>query len=235
MKPLSLLLKLLLAAYLQQVKAKKYRIDEMIEINKIAPHDFINHTLLKMYGKYGLLYEAESFFQHIQQPDILTYNTMMKTYIRNGHSNRAVQLFHQIQQKGLTPDENTFNLALTACGKISSPTQGQQILEMMKMKNIPVQTHLNSAIIIMYGKCGLVDEAKAFFQTIQRTLNTYTAMMAVYTKNGHLKEAQELFYQMEKEGIRPDEIAFKEALSAFGGGGDGDGDGDGDRAQELTE
>jgi len=188
----------------------------MMKKNNPTPNYFIDVVLITMYSKCGSLHEAETYFKTIQQHNIFTYTAMMQAYTKNRHSTAALEIFHQILQKGLTPDEATFVVALKTACHLSSSIQGKQIHQMMKMNNIKPSLNSNSALIKMYGKCRLLDEAKTIFETIQPHLITHTAMMNAYTKNGHWKEALKLFHQLQENGLTPDETTFFVAQIASG-------------------
>jgi len=61
---------------------------------------------------------------------------MMAAYTQNGYDKEALELFDQMQQKGVAPDETTIIVALTTCRNTTSLTQGKQIHDMIKRKKI---------------------------------------------------------------------------------------------------
>ncbi|CAH2078612.1 unnamed protein product, partial [Thlaspi arvense] len=60
-------------------------------------------------------------------------------------------------------------------------------------------------LLDMYSKCGDLDSAKAVFTEMSdRTVVSYTSMIAGYAREGLAGEAVKLFTEMEGEGISPD-------------------------------
>eukprot|EP00249_Psilotum_nudum_P033850 c51748_g1_i1 orf=2-289(+) len=70
----------------------------------------------------------------------------------------------------------------------------------------------------MYGKCGSVDDARSVFDGMsQHNVVSWNSMIASYSRNGHGKEALELFRQMQLKFVVPDKISFISFLDACAG------------------
>ena len=90
--------------------------------------------------------------------------------------------------------------------------------------NVVGDVFLQSSLIEMYGKCGLVQKARRVFSMAgfriegarKRDVVLWTSMLGVYGKNGHFKEVIGLYNEMLMEGVKPDGVAFVTVISACG-------------------
>eukprot|EP00250_Pteridium_aquilinum_P018784 c24206_g3_i1 orf=1-414(+) len=72
----------------------------------------------------------------------------------------------------------------------------------------------------MYAKCGLLSEARDFFDTLPvRGVVSWNALIAAYVEIGLYLEALKLFDYMQKEGVPPDAFTFSCALKACSSAG----------------
>lgn len=173
----------------------------------------IMNALIDMYGKCGCLSSARSVFDKLHRRDVVSWTAIIVTYVQ--HPRKALELFQQMLQAGLMPNEFTYVSILTACTNLKALGQGQVahhcIMEAGLESNIVIAT----ALIGMYGKCMGVKEASWGFKQVHgRDLVLWNAMIAIYSQHGLGKEALDSLRQMQQEGHSPDEITFTSVLSA---------------------
>ena len=79
---------------------------------------------------------------------------------------------------------------------------------------------LGTALVDMYAKCGFLEKAiEIFDRMVSKDVKSWTAMISGYGVHGQARNAIMLFYRMEEEGFRPNEITFLAILSACSHGG----------------
>jgi len=72
-----------------------------------------------------------------------------------------------------------------------------------------------AALIDMYSKCGNVEKAWAFFESIPKLdLVSWTSLISRYAQNGQPEKALENFDRLLKTGLKPDHVTFVGVLSA---------------------
>ncbi|KAF7142934.1 hypothetical protein RHSIM_Rhsim05G0066000 [Rhododendron simsii] len=90
--------------------------------------------------------------------------------------------------------------------------------------NVKGDVFLQSSLIEMYGKCGLVQKAKQVFSMTgfvpegerKRGVILWTSMLGVYSRYGDFKELVRLYKEMLTEGIKPDGVVFVTVVFACG-------------------
>ena len=129
-------------------------------------------------------------------------------------------------------DEFTLMYALQACGILAEKSEdivsterrlskqdylkiGRALHADADRKGLASNDFVGNALVSMYGRCGSVEDAFTMFKIMQnRTVVTWTAMLASYAQHGRGQEAIQLFHQMHNEGFEPNEISFVSVLSA---------------------
>ena len=67
----------------------------------------------------------------------------------------------------------------------------------------------------MYAKCGSIRDARLVFDEMgKRNVISWNAMIVGYAQNGHCEEAFEVFRQMQRVGMKPDQITYMSILNA---------------------
>ncbi|GAV58146.1 PPR domain-containing protein/PPR_2 domain-containing protein [Cephalotus follicularis] len=75
-----------------------------------------------------------------------------------------------------------------------------------------------SSMVSGYAQCGDTKMARCLFDRMdERDIVSWTAMISGYSQAGQCNEALELFVQMERLGIKPDEVTLVSVLSACAG------------------
>lgn len=121
----------------------------------------------------------------------------------------------KMEQDGVMPDGATFVSIIKTCGRLGNLEQGKQIHDHIVKTGIKQDLVVKNTLIDMYAKCGSMDDAYKIFERMPIcTVVTWTAIIAGYAKHGHGESALKIFRQMQKEGVKPDEVTFLSVLNA---------------------
>jgi len=84
---------------------------------KTALGDFtvIQNAQIATYAESGAMDSAVLIFEEIEDPDIISWSTMIRSYAQHGHHGEALNLFEKMRDYGIAPNQITFLGALTAC------------------------------------------------------------------------------------------------------------------------
>ncbi|KAH7426122.1 hypothetical protein KP509_11G085600 [Ceratopteris richardii] len=178
---------------------------------------FVGNTLINLYGKCGMLLEAESVFILLAKRDIASWNVMLNTYIKQDYGELAVQLYRQLLEEDISPDERTFVAILQSCS-ILLDNRGREVsaMEMLMWLLFGVVAIFLAILNIALG-CGSMDEAQRVFDNLPiRNVVTWSVMIAGYIELGHGHAALTLFDKMLQEGIKPDGVILACLLKACG-------------------
>lgn len=89
---------------------------ELIKLG-LESNDFVQCGLVDMYGKCGLLKDAERAFEMIgDEKTAACWNAMLTGYVKHGHCIKAIKVLYAMKSAGLQPQESLLNEVRFACG-----------------------------------------------------------------------------------------------------------------------
>lgn len=175
----------------------------------------VGTALVNMYGKCGAINDARVSFDKMLERNLITWNAMISMYAHHEQGKEALHLFQQMQTQGIQPDEVTFINVLSACASVGEVTAGRIIHSWIVDSGFQSGLTVANALVNMYGKCGVVEEARSVFDKMQpRDWVSWNAIITAYAQQGNGKDALELFKHMQDEGIKPDKVTFTSILGA---------------------
>lgn len=175
----------------------------------------VGNALINMYGKCKSLVDARDTFDDVSDRDVVSWTAIIGACAENADGKEALKLYNQMKVEGVIPNKVTFLCALDACAVTAAIASGREIHATIYDFGYLGDPMVGNAIINMYGKCGSLSDAKRVFNTLhQRDVVCYTSMIATLSQTGHIKEALDLLKQMEKEGIKPNDVTFVCTLNA---------------------
>lgn len=174
----------------------------------------VSNSLIDMYGKAGNLNVAWKIFVGINK-DIVTWNTLISCYTHRKDFSKVFSFFDKMILEGYKPNTATLVTLLSACSQSSSLEKGEKIHDYIKLVGFEHNTSLSTALSDMYAKCGQLTKSREVFNSInKKDIISWNVMISGYGMHGDAKSALEIFKQMEKLEVRPNELTFLAALSA---------------------
>eukprot|EP01018_Ginkgo_biloba_P024556 Gb_08560 [translate_table: standard] len=188
---------------------------------RFQPDMYLSTKLIILYAKCGSLVYARLLFDEASQRNVVTWTAIISGYAQHGHGEEALILFYQMQRAGTKPNQFTFASVLRACAAIGAQEGGKQIHASIAKTRFQSHLFVESALTDMYSKTGDIEHARQVFDKMsQRDVVSWNAMIAGYSVQGHCKAALILFYQMQWEGLKPDQFTFGSILRACAGSGE---------------
>ncbi|CAK9200416.1 unnamed protein product [Sphagnum troendelagicum] len=149
------------------------------------------------------------------QLNILGWNKKLRKFVKDGQAQKAMQLFQQIQQEGMSPDTFTFVQVINARAGLGALEEGRHVHEQIIQNGCESDVFVGNSLVDMYAKCGSIEDAwKMFKKMPSRDVVTWNTMILGRVKCGQGQKALELFQQMQQEGVRPNSVTFVGVLNA---------------------
>ncbi|KAL4362939.1 hypothetical protein GQ457_04G026930 [Hibiscus cannabinus] len=178
-------------------------------------HLVVESSLAHMYMKCGSLEEGERVIKSMPIRNVVAWNTLIAGNAQNGYSESVLALYCMMKMAGFQPDKITFVSVLSSCSELATLGQGQQIHAEVIKTGASSVVGVISTLISMYSRCGcLEDSIKVFLECEVADHVSWSSMIAAYGFHGRGVEAVELFEQMEKEGLEPNDVTFLSLLYA---------------------
>ncbi|MCL7037346.1 hypothetical protein MKW94_010567 [Papaver nudicaule] len=176
---------------------------------------FVGSSLIDMYGKFGLPEMAGSIFVDMPERNLVAWNSMISCYNRNNLPELSIDLFPQIMQHGLKPDSVSITNLLVSVSSMAALQKGKTVHAYLMRLEIQSDTQVENALLDMYIKCGSLNCAQFIFENMgDRSIVTWNSMISGYGSHGHCLRALELFEEMKRLGVVPDDITFLVLISS---------------------
>ncbi|CAJ2638704.1 unnamed protein product [Trifolium pratense] len=126
---------------------------------------FVSTALVDTYAKCGAIQTARKLFDMMQERHVITWNTMIDGYGTHGHGKEALDLFNDMQNESVMPNDTTFLSVISACSHSGLVEEGLHFFRSMKEDYglEPAMDHY-SAFIDLLGRAGKLDDAWNFIQ-----------------------------------------------------------------------
>lgn len=176
---------------------------------------FVLNALIGMYASCGEVEVARHLFDGMSERSVGTWNSIFSGYTRSGCWEEVVGFFREMLEMEVGFDEVTLVCVLTACGRLNEIELGEWIHEYVVAKGLKGNLSLVTSLVGMYAKCGRVDTARRLFDEMpRRDVVAWTAMISGYSQANRHREALELFHEMQKTNIVPNEVTMVSILSS---------------------
>ncbi|KAK3123109.1 hypothetical protein QOZ80_8AG0624060 [Eleusine coracana subsp. coracana] len=173
------------------------------------------NTLITAYARAGRVADARALFDEMPERNAVSWSAMVNGYVQAGDGREALAVFSRMQTEGVCPEDTVLVGVLTACAQHGALEQGKWVHGYLKANSIRISVFLGTVLVDMYAKCGEVQLALEVFEGMkEKNVLAWTTMIKGLAMHGRGSEALELFSQMERSSVKPDDIAFIGALCA---------------------
>ena len=176
----------------------------------------VGNALMAMYSRRGDKDSVEKVFERTLDRDVVSWNTIVASYVLTHEFDHAFELFRRMLAEGLKPAQYSFSSVLNGCGYSSYLRQGMALHAHMTnsgfSQSYPV---VQNSLMDAYGKCGCVDDARKVFDEMEWSDNiSWNTIISCYGFSASPHEAISLFEKMIEQGWKPNRITFIALLSA---------------------
>ncbi|XP_074586076.1 pentatricopeptide repeat-containing protein At2g44880 [Curcuma longa] len=179
-------------------------------------------NLISGYCKLGDMDAARALFDEMPERNLHSWNTMIGGYCQNRQPQRSLKLFRELQSGccPAQPDAVTLVSVLPAVTDLGAIDLGRWIHNYARRNGLDRAITVSTALIDMYAKCGDIGEARRVFDQMPRTEPpAWNSMIYGLALNGRATDALNLFNEMRRRGVRPNEVTAMGVLSACNHGG----------------
>lgn len=177
---------------------------------------FLSNLLISMYVKCRSLLDAHRVFTQMPRRDLISWNSLISGYAQQGLKKRAFHLFDELLEQGFIPNKITYISMLTACSSPAALQDGKFLHSRIINAGFDRDPRVQNSLLSMYGRCGdLIGARKVFNATSPRDVVSYNAMLGLYAHQANGMECVNLYDQMLREGIAPDQVTYINVLDAF--------------------
>ncbi|XVF63475.1 hypothetical protein PTKIN_Ptkin09bG0089500 [Pterospermum kingtungense] len=187
---------------------------------------FVCNALVSMYAKCGGLGDARQMFDEMLDRgifDTVSWNSIVAAYMQSRDAKNAVELFRRMASDSETrPDVVSLINVLPACASLGASLHGKQLHGFAVRRGLFEDVFVGNALIDMYAKCGMMDEANKVFERMKvKDVVSWNAMVTGYSQVGRFEEALGLFEKMREENIELDVVTWSAVIAGYAQKGHG--------------
>ncbi|MCL7025173.1 hypothetical protein MKW94_008863 [Papaver nudicaule] len=185
---------------------------------------YVGSSLVDFYVKLSIIDDAMKAFDEIPLKNIVCVNALLAGLADAKMWVQGLDLVHKLYTLGLDYDRFTLLGILRVCAGLSASELGKQVHAHLIRKNVDIEydVFLQSSLIEMYGKCGLVEKAAYVFDLMgitrvgERNIDVvlWTSMLSCYGRNGQFKNVIRVYELMLTNEVTPDAVVFVAVISA---------------------
>ncbi|XP_002983142.2 pentatricopeptide repeat-containing protein At5g27110 [Selaginella moellendorffii] len=174
------------------------QVHAVVTARGLETEDAVSSALLNMYGKCGSLEDAAKVFWKRREYDDVAWAHMISFYTQWHRSKEALGLFRLMRLEGVRVDKFAFTTTLSACNGAECLAEGRLLHAGIEESGFESDVVVRSALIHMYGRCGLYDAAWELFQSVPtKNVLLSSAMIATCERHGHWRELLDVYQNVQ--------------------------------------
>ncbi|XP_004307867.1 PREDICTED: pentatricopeptide repeat-containing protein At1g77170 [Fragaria vesca subsp. vesca] len=159
-------------------------------------------------------------FLHLY-PAPFHWNNLIRSYTRRDAPTESLFVYVAMSRAGVLPDCYTIPIVLKTLCQLYAVDIGRQLHSVAVRIGLDSNEFCESGFINLYSKAGEFENArKVFDQNAERKLGSWNAIIAGLSQSGRAKEAIDMFIELRRCGLLPDDVTMVSVTSACGGLGD---------------
>lgn len=173
------------------------------------------NSMISGYSLNGRMEEAQRMFQNAPARDNITWNGMIAGYVEISQFDEVFEWVNRMLLSGEVLSKSTFSSILCACSSTASLEKGRNFHAKAIKLGFLGDVYVGTGLTDMYAKCGdMISARKVFDRMTNQNEFSWTVIIQGLAENGFVKESIELFEEMEKTSITPNELMLLSVLFA---------------------
>ncbi|KAK4739145.1 hypothetical protein R3W88_002842 [Solanum pinnatisectum] len=177
---------------------------------------YLKNALIAAYIKLGCLNLAERVFDSLTSPDVVSYTAIISAFAKSNREREAFELFLEMRDLGIEPNEFTFVAILTACIRSLNLELGCQVHGLVIRLGYSSYTYVVNALMGLYSKCGLLEFVVLLFNAVPlRDIVSWNTVIACMVEQSMYDRAFEMYSELRRnECLIADHFTLSMLLAA---------------------
>ncbi|KAG7013273.1 Pentatricopeptide repeat-containing protein, chloroplastic, partial [Cucurbita argyrosperma subsp. argyrosperma] len=172
-------------------------------------------ALVDMYSGYQELEYAIKVANQTPEKDVFLWTSIISCFNQNSKVKEAIAAFQEMRMSGIPPHSFTYSSALSACTLLPSLELGKQIHLQVILAGLEADVCAGSALINMYMKSDLIDDALRVFGSIATpSVICWTSLISGLAEHGFEQDCYRYFLDMQAAGVQPNSFTLSSILGA---------------------
>ncbi|XP_022139839.1 pentatricopeptide repeat-containing protein DOT4, chloroplastic [Momordica charantia] len=182
-----------------------------------SSYNTVVNSLISFYFVSKKVRSAQKLFDELSDRDVISWNSMISGYVKNGLEDKGIEIFIKMLDFSVDVDLATMVNVLVACANTGTLLLGKALhsYAIKAASSLDREVMFKNTLLDMYSKCGDLNSAIRVFEKMdEKTVVSWTSMIAGYVREGLSDGAIELFDEMKSRGVVPDVYAVTSILHA---------------------
>ncbi|KAK7256083.1 hypothetical protein RIF29_29517 [Crotalaria pallida] len=145
---------------------------------------------------------AGSAFAHMEDPNVLVYNALIKGCVHCCYSDLALVYYIQMLRNNVMPTSYSFSSLIKACTLLMDSAFGKAVHGVVWKHGFDSHVFVQTTLIEFYSTLGDVGDSRRVFDDMsERDVFAWTIMIAAHVRNEDMNSAARLFDEMPEKNI----------------------------------
>ncbi|KAL6544685.1 Pentatricopeptide repeat-containing protein, chloroplastic [Orobanche minor] len=153
--------------------------------------------------------------------DVILYNVTLKVFMKCKDLDGAENLFDEMLQRGVKPNNITFSTMISCARQCSLPEKSVEWFEKMSSFGCEPDNMTCSMMVDAYGRVGKVDVALSLYDRARSEkwrldAVTFATLIRIYGSMGNFDGCLSIYEEMKDFKVRPNASVYNSVLDAMG-------------------
>lgn len=170
-----------------------------------------------IYGYFvnGRVEDGVRLFDEMTVKSVVSWTAMISGLDQAGKSDEELVMFKKMLGCGVWPTAVTFTSVITACVNVKDLCLGVVIHGHVVKRGYFLDTYIAVPLITLYAHCKDIDSCcKVFNETLHKSVAVWTSLLTGYCSNCKYEKALQVFCDMFRFGVLPNQSSFTSALNS---------------------
>ncbi|XP_071700842.1 pentatricopeptide repeat-containing protein At5g46460, mitochondrial [Rutidosis leptorrhynchoides] len=173
------------------------------------------NSMIHGYFMNGRVDDAVRLFHEMPTRSVITWSSMISGLNQAGKSEKAILLFKQMLCCGVQACSVTYSSVITACANVQDLLLGVEIHGHVLKLGYLSDTYITAPLITFYAHCKQIDSCiKVFKEKLHTSVVVWTSLLTGYSLNEKHDKALEVFSEMFRIGVLPNQSSFTSVLNS---------------------
>ncbi|PRQ30527.1 putative tetratricopeptide-like helical domain, DYW domain-containing protein [Rosa chinensis] len=175
----------------------------------------VANSLISMYGSFGNVAEACYVFDHMDERDTVSWNSIISANVQNGLCEESLRYFHRMRHVNKEVNSITVSTLLGVCGSTDKLKWGRGIHGLVVKLGMESNVCVGNTLLSMYSEAGRSEDAELVFKRmIEKDIISWNSMLACYVQNEESQNGLKHFAEMLRTRKPINYVTLTSALSA---------------------
>ncbi|KAL5993588.1 hypothetical protein ACLOJK_014513 [Asimina triloba] len=189
--------------------------NHMIQSN-LHKNGYFGTKITHIFVECGSLADAANAFEAVEHKNLWLWSVILNGFCKAGLFDGALELYRDFSTSCLRADGFILSSILRACGGLRNSRLGREVHGFVYRNGHESNVFVCNCLVDMYGKCGLVRDARNIFDRIlHRDVVSWNSVLKCYCQGDNFDGFAGLVAEIAAGGVKPNLITWNSIIAGF--------------------